>query len=344
MARLPKLAMAPITLAARPYARPFRRPLTTHHGPWTVRQGWIVRGQDLETGRVGWGEVAPIPWFGTESWAEAGQYLADLGETSRRSPFTACPPVPNHLPACQFGIGSAWAQVSQPDDLPLPEPRPDRSAALLPLLGDWPAQLDTLIPQGYRTFKVKIAVASPQEEQAQGEALLAALPGEGRIRLDANGGLSRETALDWLQWIQAQGDGVEFLEQPLPPQDWPGLMALEQQWPGRVALDEAVATVAQMVRVGAAGWRGLVVVKPAIAGWPGSWIAPCRRWGWQPILSTALETAIGRRAIWADWQGWLALGGENRAVGLGAGDWFAGDGPSLSPEALWQQLDGSGSG
>ncbi len=61
----------------RPYRRPFKRPLSTSHGIWDVREGIILRLTD-ETGQVGWGEIAPIPWFGSESLQQALDFCQQL--------------------------------------------------------------------------------------------------------------------------------------------------------------------------------------------------------------------------------------------------------------------------
>lgn len=67
----------------RPYARPFYRPLQTNHGEWTVREGILIRLMD-KSGRVAWGEIAPIPWFGSETLAAALKFCGQLPATLTR--------------------------------------------------------------------------------------------------------------------------------------------------------------------------------------------------------------------------------------------------------------------
>ena len=60
----------PLHLQFRRYRLPFRTPVRTAHGLWAEREGLIVRLTDAAQGAadaVGWGEAAPIPWFGTET-------------------------------------------------------------------------------------------------------------------------------------------------------------------------------------------------------------------------------------------------------------------------------------
>jgi O-succinylbenzoate synthase len=326
--------MGKLTLAYRPYRRPFRQPLRTAHGPWTVREGWILRLRD-DGGRQGWGEVAPLPHFGTETLAAAATLLQHWAT----EPFaaTTLDQVPATHPACQFGLGAAWQDLQHPLPNPSPLP-PDRLCGLLPAGAAALDQWRPLWQRGHRTFKWKIAVADGARERAWGEQLLDQLPPESSLRLDANGGLDWEAATAWLRWSEPWGDRIAFVEQPLPPSDWAGLQALGQRFPGRVALDESVATLVQLRQVVAAGWHGPVVIKGAIAGPPGQWRSLCQGQGLTPVLSSALETGVGQRAVLADWHRWRAAGGAAVPLGFGVAHWFTDDWQTLSPCDLWQRL------
>lgn len=89
--------------AFHPYQRQFKRPLKTHHGIWAVREGIILRLTD-ENKRVSWGEIAPIPWFGSETLEQALDFCQQLpSEITEETIFS----IPSELPACQFGFESA---------------------------------------------------------------------------------------------------------------------------------------------------------------------------------------------------------------------------------------------
>jgi O-succinylbenzoate synthase len=92
----------------RPYRRTFKQPLATSHGLWEVREGIILRLID-RTGRAGFGEIAPLKWFGSESSEQALEFCGQLpSEISTDDIFA----VPSELPACQFGFESAWEDVT----------------------------------------------------------------------------------------------------------------------------------------------------------------------------------------------------------------------------------------
>ncbi|HEY9658068.1 MAG TPA: hypothetical protein V6C65_06425, partial [Allocoleopsis sp.] len=86
------------------YHRPFKQPLMTHHGVWAVREGIILRLSDA-SGRVGWGEIAPIAAFGSEGLEQA---LALCRSLSGEVTWEAIEQISSDFPACQFGLESAW--------------------------------------------------------------------------------------------------------------------------------------------------------------------------------------------------------------------------------------------
>jgi len=126
----------------RPYRRPFRQPLQTAHGLWAVREGIILRFED-EQGQVIFGEIAPIPWFGTETLEQARAWC---DRCPRHFSLEQIDDIPDSLPACQFGFGAASPHPLRP---PLPklgvapcasrrvgEARQGFPAPLLPKLGE----------------------------------------------------------------------------------------------------------------------------------------------------------------------------------------------------------------
>ncbi len=88
----------------RPYRRPFRQPIKTSHGEWKVREGIILHLSD-ERGRSGFGEIAPIPWFGSETLEQALEFCCQLSSIITKETIFSVPPA---LPASQFGFESAW--------------------------------------------------------------------------------------------------------------------------------------------------------------------------------------------------------------------------------------------
>lgn len=301
---------ASLRVRVRPYNRPFRRPLPTSRGVWRARAGAIVRLGD--EARVGWGEIAPLPEFGSESLAAALEFCQALGETLPRDRIFA---IPDDLPACQFAFESALAELE--------DPRPKTACPsfcyLLPTgaaaIGNWSVGWAL----GARTFKWKIGVAAPLAERRWFAELLRVLPARAQLRLDANGGLDRSRAEAWLAAADGASGRVEFCEQLLPPERFGELQALAAAYQTPLALDESVATLAQLQACHARGWQGIYVIKPAIVGSPRRLRQFFGARSIDAVFSSAFEGEIGRRAalrLAAD------LGSPGRAVGFGVTQWL----------------------
>lgn len=313
----------------RAYRRSFCRPLQTHHGLWQERQGIIIRLED-EKGGIGFGEIAPLPWFGSETLEQAQALCQELGD---RLTFEALATLPDTHPACQFGLAIAWDTLQHPlqsADLPL-------SAALLPSGSAALTVWTTYWSQGHSTFKWKIGVASLREELVLFHRLMAELPEAVRIRLDANGGLSLEEAEAWLDCC-ANYSQVEYLEQPLPVDQVEAMQQLGDRFPTPLALDESVATLADLKCYYHQGWKGVFVVKPAIAGYPQELLTFCHQHHPTVVLSSVFETAIAYRYIAHRFL--PSLPQTQLIPGLGTQHWFFDDGFNApDPATLWHRLD-----
>lgn len=317
-----------VRFAWRIYRRTFRQPLQTHHGLWQERQGIVVRLEDGE-GRVGFGEIAPLPWFGSETLEEAVELCRSLGDRLTHTTLTA---LPDTLPASQFGLAIAWDTLHHPLER---LPSPSLPCALLPTGSAALTAWEPYWKSGHRTFKWKIAVASPPEEIATLKLLLAELPPVS-IRLDANGGLSLKQAEQWLEACAAYPQ-IEFLEQPLPAGQVEAMQNLGDRFPTPIALDESVATLADLKRCHHGGWRGVFIVKAAIAGFPQELQTFCQQHHPTVVLSSVFETAIAHQYL--THRLLPNLPSPQRTPGLGTQHWFPDDGfHSSDPDTLWQRL------
>jgi o-succinylbenzoate synthase len=293
------------------YHRPFRQPLKTSHGVWEIRSGIIITLTD-DSGRSHQGEIAPIPWFGSESLDRATLYCQQLGDNITTNQIYR---IPDTLPACQFGFGSAvTAFTSQ---------RSQRSysnldmSALLPSGEAAIERLQALAAQGYSTFKWKIGVLPIAQEVAIWRQLIAALSINAKLRLDANGGLTDTQAEQWLE-LCSQEARIEFIEQPLAIDAIERTIELSKKYHTPIALDESVATFDRIEATYIAGWRGIYVIKPGIAGFPWRLTDFIARYQLDVVFSSVMETSVGRDAA-------LQLASTlelNRSMGFGVDEWF----------------------
>ncbi|MEG3939210.1 o-succinylbenzoate synthase [Microcoleus sp. S36b_A3] len=330
----------------RTYQRKFKRPLRTSHGIWDIREGIILRLID-EKNRIGWGEIAPLSWFGSESVEQALDFCHQLPANISSEMIFA---ISAELPACQFGFESALSNEQNP-----PPPTPpcqggeksedlSRYSGLLPA-GDTALQvLPMLWLEGHRTFKWKIGVAAIEQELKIFQQLIESMHDladrqTALLRLDANGGLTYSEAQKWLEAcdkVKATPDlaaDIEFLEQPLPIAQFQEMVELNAIYATDLALDESAANLDRIQECYSQGWRGIFVIKPAICGFPSQLRNFCQTHNIDAVFSSVFETKMGRQAA-------LNLATElsinNRALGFGTDSWFD-DNQDTWLKHLWQK-------
>ena len=311
--------------AYQPYSRPFKVPLKTHHGDWAIRQGIFVILRDRDSGAIGVGEIAPLPWFGTETLEEAIAFCQSLSRMIDRRQILE---IPNTFPCSQFAFGCALEALDGGAQ-PVQEPSPKYICALLPAGRGAIAAWESLWQQGHRTFKWKIGVN--RQEFGILPQIMASLPGSARLRLDANGGLTEAEAKLWLAACDryravSTAPQIDYVEQPLPPEAWRLLLDLAQSFQTAVALDESIATPLDLQQWQSRGWPGVYCLKPAIMGFPWVLRANCQRLNNPMIFSSVFEAKVGRAASLG-----LAkeLGTSSLALGFGVDHWLA-ESPNVS--------------
>lgn len=324
----------------RPYRRQFAVPLRTGHGVWSEREGVLLR-LETETGAAAYGEVAPLPWFGTETIEDALAVCRGFGAQLDDRQLDG---VPARFGCMRFALAAARAALTSavPDGTRLPV------AALLPAGRAALEVLPERLAAGFLSCKWKVGVGRVEDELGIFDDLLSLLPAYVRLRLDANGAWDRRQAARWLERCAERP--VEFVEQPLAADDDDGLLGLAQDYPVKLALDEAVSHLQSARSWRGRGWTGVFVLKPALTG-PleemSAWIREAKA---DVVISSAIESAVGRAAIlrWV-----LAEKLTTRALGFGVGEIFGDrlwDGPVTGPlldagwaaatdaEGLWNAL------
>jgi len=326
------------------YRLAFRTAVRTAHGVWTEREGLIVRFTD-EVGRVGLGEAACLPWFGTETVEAAEEAAGKFGEWIDSKHLAEVPLKLTCLRNAMAAAQAVWTGSI--------EGRNDARgvAALLPA---GRAVLEAIRPKaeaGFRVFKWKVGVGELADELGLFDDVCAALPTGAKLRLDANGAWDRRKAERWLERCAERP--VEFVEQPVAA-DARGagdlLRGLAEDWPTPIALDESLASDVDIERWIGDGWRGVWVVKTSLLSDVAGSLARLEKAQAQVVFSSALETAVGAKAAlqWA-----MSWSGEPRALGFGVWPMFQDarcDGPYAAPfirpsdvaridtEAVWNAI------
>ncbi len=313
--------MGDFHLEFKAYQRNFKIPLRTAHGLWTRREGVLLRLTD-KAGRTGYGEVAPLEAFKTESVKDAIGCLRSLPSDMPRFGFSL---VSSSYPCVQMALWAAEQQVYSDD----PPERCFPVVGLLPAGENAFAYMETLVEQGYHTFKWKIGVHPIEEEIGIFNKLLEDLPVQGAMRLDANGSLGEDNMEYWLERL-SEVPQLAFLEQPLPPGREEVMQSLATRYGVHVALDESVCQVDTLFQALISGWKGNLVIKPSIVGSPLLYHQWQAAWQRHLVFSSAFETAIG---LEAGLRIAAALPEPEQVLALGFGTqvYFEADGMSMHP-------------
>ncbi len=297
-----------MNLSLRRYRLPLTAPLTLKGTEHTEREGALVRLDDDE--HTGWGDVAPLPGFSTETLTEA---LADIRRATDvfvgRAPCADWTDPNGELhraldaldlvPSARFGLdlaafhlaaeasGRTLAQAMHPDpEVTVP------INALLTGEGDVPAEAERLAGEGYRTLKLKVGRVGLDDEIALVRMLRERLP-DVALRLDANQAWTMEEAVRFAEGIE--GVALEYVEEPLrDPADLPVLW-FDTQLP--IALDESLAGTAPDGLQGK-GWATAAVLKPTLLGGVARTLrfaAQAKALGIRPVLSGAFESGVAMR-------------------------------------------------
>ena len=332
-------------LQFRRYALPFRAPVRTAHGHWTVREGLAIRLED-EAGVAGYGEAAPVPDFGAETVEDIAAACRELGGRVDDTRIDA-------VPARLGSLRQALTAARRRDQV---EPR-HKHLGMAALLPAGRTALDAVAARaeaGFRVFKWKVGVGDIGDELALLDDLCARLPNGAQLRLDANGAWDRRRAERWLERCAERP--VEFVEQPCfagASQDLAGrdraedtLIGLAGDYPTPVALDESLVNTGDIARWLDLGWPGVFVLKPLLIDGLDGILARLERAKAKVVFSSALETGIGAKAALQaafSWPGETDATGLSKARALGFGVWplFSDarcDGPAVAPFLFWEDV------
>ncbi len=285
------------------YKREFKQPLKTSHGIWQFREGIIIKLID-NLGNIAWGEIAPLPWFGSETLTSAFTFCQQLGNYITDDVIQN---IPHTLPACQFAFSAALENFFTSKNPVI------KYSYLLPT-GENALKID--FKQGYDTFKWKIGVNSFAQEVKLLEKLIQKLPTNAQLRLDANGGLSLSQTEELLK-ITDNLKIIEFIEQPLPSDRFEDMLKLQEKYQTTLALDESVANLNQLKYCYQQGWQGVFVIKAAIVGSIVNLREFLLKNNLDVVFSSVLETPIGAKTSLN-----LASQFSQRVVGFGVDHWF----------------------
>ncbi|WP_132058407.1 o-succinylbenzoate synthase [Halorussus amylolyticus] len=283
--------------AIRPFSLPLSDPLETARGRIERREGFLLRVES-EDETVGVGEAAPLPGW-TEHYDECELALANAAETIERGDDAeAVLENLDGLPAARHALDLALADLRASragDPLYRHFGAASRveSVPVNATVGD--ADIEKTVEAaeraadaGFDCLKLKVGARPLSADIERVEAVADAVDAD--LRADANAAWSRQQAQ---QFLDAVGDRLAYVEQPLPATDIAGLAALS----GTIAIDETVAEVGFEDALDAN--PDAVVLKPMALGGPRRAVEiaeEARDEGIVPVVTTTIDGAVARTA------------------------------------------------
>ena len=321
-----------LTLSYQRRALRFNFPARTSRGALTEHVAYYLALREVRhSGRVGWGEAAPLaglsPDFGPDFEAQVRQLCENVNKA--RYPFLEdirpLELVGPALPALRFALETAVLDLARGGRHQLYANAFSEGQAGIPInglvwMGDagfMREQIRQKLAAGYSCLKLKIGSLDFATELALlAEIRAEAGPDELTLRVDANGAFSPTEALGKLEQL-ARFD-VHSIEQPIAVGQWLGLAELCRRSPIPVALDEELIGLTDPARQAAllaAVQPPYLVLKPTLLGGHAAtrhWISLAEKHNLGWWITSALESNVGLNAV-------AQLTGEYDVAGLAQG-------------------------
>ena len=281
-----------LIINVKPFSFDLTRKLITSKGIIHKKIGLLLQLKD-SSGNCGWGEVSPI------EGNELNDCIESLNFIGRKTTKDSIENYLCELPgALAFGLGASLADLENLTikKLDFEGFNITGSSYLLPTDID---PLESIVryldrsnkEKSSRTIKWKV---SNQEnnfnEEKTLQKILNILPKNFKIRIDPNGGWSRQKAQEWSSELKNE-TRLQWIEQPLPSKDIEGLFSLANQIP--IALDESLIEFPYLRKI----WKSWQIRRPALDGDPRLLLKELEKEDSRTVISTAFETGIGRRWI-----------------------------------------------
>tara|TARA_Y100001970_G_scaffold294103_1_gene446882 strand:+ start:6152 stop:7117 length:966 start_codon:yes stop_codon:yes gene_type:complete len=283
-------------------------PINTSNSKLTNSEGWLINIKD-KTGKEGWGEICNNKFFGNN---KCNQFLHEItGEISREKLIKKLIKYNNNR--IDFGIFSALYELDGLIGSKInPWLNPPESAILISfktIINNEINEICKAFKKSKRQFTIKwkVGILPNDEEEILLEKILAILPCNCHLRIDANGSWNKETAKRWCSILKNE-PRLDWLEQPLHVDDIEGLNQLSEIIP--IALDESLLKYPELNKT----WHGWKIRRPSLEGNPSLLIKQLSQNSKYQCISTSFEAGIGGR--WINYFAALQYKGEYRAQGL----------------------------
>ncbi|MGE8555960.1 MAG: o-succinylbenzoate synthase [Chryseobacterium jejuense] len=287
------------------YLLEFKRPSGTSRGVLLDKETFIL--EISENGKKGIGECAIFRGLSFDDRPDYEEKLKWLCENIDQNPDFLKEELKD-FPSLWFGYEQAVQNLKLSGNLYFPSEFTEGKSAItingLIWMGDvgyMEEQIQDKLEKGFHCIKLKIGIDWKSEHIILQELREKFSKEQLELRVDANGGFSKEEAVTVLQ--QLADLHIHSIEQPIKAGNWNDMAELCAQTPTPIALDEELIGITdpeEKKKLLETIKPQYIILKPAlIGGFAGSdeWIsmAEAQNIGWW--ITSALESNIGLNAI-----------------------------------------------
>jgi len=287
------------------YMLQFKRPGGTSRGVLHEKETFILEIEDQ--GKKGIGECAVFRGLSFDDRPDYEEKLKWLCENIQQDKNYLQEEL-KEFPSIWFGYEQAILNLKYGDHLYFPSEFTEGKSAItingLIWMGDisyMEEQIQDKLDKGFHCIKLKIGIDWPSEYRILKQLREKFSPDQLELRVDANGGFSKEEANTVLQ--QLADLNIHSIEQPIKAGNWEDMASLCAVTPTPIALDEELIGIVdskEKRKLLEAVKPQYIILKPAlVGGFSGAdeWIslAESLNIGWW--ITSALESNIGLNAI-----------------------------------------------
>jgi len=219
--------MNKLELSYHPYELKLKTPFETSKGKITERKGFIISLRS-QSGKIGIGEVAPFPEFGSETYEEADMRLASIKIAMRveindfndslkalLSDFNTHPALKHGLEQALVNLICNERNITVAESLNLKLKKEINVNAAIGFLKPEEAVSRVLqfVKEGFKTIKIKTGRDNFEDDFAAISSIRKAVGDEIKLRIDSNGKWSLEEAVKYLNRLEEFS--LEYAEQPV---------------------------------------------------------------------------------------------------------------------------------
>lgn len=287
----------------------FKQPAGTSRGVYTERKSWLLELTSPDApGRKGVGECAPLYDLSRDyscDYETRLRHFCDKFEDTGQIDYLEMLEYPSML----FGLETALAHFKAGNpaffDTPFSQGKEGIPINGLVWMGSYEEMLKRMeekLEQGFHCIKLKVgAIDFDMEFDLVKRIRSRFSPSDIELRLDANGGFTKDDALYKLELLSQYS--IHSIEQPIKPHQWSYMAELCRESPLPIALDEELIGISEpyMMRYMLNVIRpAYIVLKPSLHGGmfgTRKWIEAAEDNGVKTWITSALESNIGLNAI-----------------------------------------------